>query len=98
MSTDQPPTNLQLYALAFELGLMGITLSIYTHNYNDLDTLYWFVAFSCILFNIHSREQKIDEPPPMPTKAPHEIVLEKISAKKRAAEGVMAVRPQVSAS
>lgn len=99
MTTDQLPTNLQLYALAFELGLMGITLSIYTHNYNDLDTLYWFVAFSCILFNIHSREQKIDEPPPTaPVKAPHVIVLEKIFAKKRATEGVMAVRPQVSAS
>lgn len=84
MTKDQPPTNLQLYALAFELGLIGISLSIYTHNNNDLDTLYWFVAFSCALFNIHSREKKTDEPPPAPTKAPHEVVLEKVLAKKQA--------------
>jgi len=86
MNKDKPPTNLQLYALAFELGLVGITLSIYTHNNNDLDTLYWFAAFSCVLFNIHSRERKKDEPPPVPVKAPHEMVLEKILAKKRAIE------------
>lgn len=84
MANDQPPTQLQLYALAFEVGLIGITLSIYTHNYNDLDTLYWFVALSCILFNIHSREKKDEAPPaPTPTKAPHEEVLEKILANKQ---------------
>jgi O-antigen ligase len=83
MAKDQPPTQLQLYALAFEVGLIGITLSIYTHNYNDLDTLYWFVALSCILFNIHSREKKEEAPPPTPAKAPHEEVLERMLAKKQ---------------
>ncbi len=86
MTKGQPPTKLQLYALAFEVGLIGITLSIYTHNYNDLDTLYWFVAFSCILFNIHSREKQDAAPTPTPSlaKAPHEEVLERILAKKHA--------------
>ena len=82
MVKDQPPANLQLYALAFELGLIGISLSIYTHNNNDLDTLYWFVAFSCVLYNIFLRQQNQSQPPPAPVKAPHEIVLERIKQKK----------------
>jgi len=82
MIKDQPPTNLQLYALAFELGLIGITLSIYTHNNNDLDTLYWFVAFSCALYNIFLRQQNESQPPSAPMKAPHEIVLERLKQKK----------------
>ncbi|MGH7453578.1 MAG: hypothetical protein ACRENG_19675, partial [bacterium] len=92
------PTTLQLYALAFEVGLIGITLSIYTHNYNDLDTLYWFVSLSCILFNIHSREKKEDEPPP-PTevKAPHEEVLVRILAKKQESGKVSTAMPRTSA-
>ena len=88
MTKDQPPTKLQLYALAFELGLIGITLSVYTHNNNDLDTLYWFVAFSCALYNIFLRQQQGKEPPSAPIKAPHEAVLEKILTKKKAAESV----------
>jgi O-antigen ligase len=97
MAKDQPPTTLQLYALAFEVGLIGITLSIYTHNYNDLDTLYWFVALSCILFNIHSREKKDGETPsPAPVKAPHEEVLERILAKKQEHVIVTTAMPRAS--
>ena len=96
MVKDQPPTNLQLYGLAFELGLIGITLSIYTHNNNDLDTLYWFIALSCALFNIHSREKKEEAPAPAPVKTPHGMVLEKIFAKKQAPEVVAMSR--ISAS
>lgn len=92
MIKDQPPTGLQLYALAFELGLIGISLSIYTHNNNDLDTLYWFVAFSCALYNIFLRQSKASEPPTAPMKAPHELILEKVLAKKKAA----AVEPAMS--
>ena len=58
MQHGQKPSMLQLYALAFELGLIGISVGIYTHSYNDLDTLYWFVAFSGILFNIHRQQLK----------------------------------------
>jgi O-antigen ligase len=99
MTKARPPTQLQLYALAFEVGLIGITLSIYTHNYNDLDTLYWFVALSCILFNIHSREKKEETPlsPPPPAKAPHEEVLERILAKKKEPVMVTTVMPRTSA-
>ncbi|MDZ7289575.1 MAG: O-antigen ligase family protein [candidate division KSB1 bacterium] len=93
MTKDRPPTNLQLYALAFEVGLIGITLSIYTHNYNDLDTLYWFVALSCVLYNIHQNNHKEEQPERTEVKAPHEIVLERIRAKKQAQDFV----PQVSA-
>jgi hypothetical protein len=98
MSKDQPPTNLQLYALAFELGLIGITVSIYTHNNNDLDTLYWFVALSCALYNIHLRQQKESEPPPAPVKAPHEIILEKILAKKKTSEVIATSMSRISRS
>jgi O-antigen ligase len=56
MQNRVPPTRLQLFALAFELGLIGITLGIWTHSYNDLDTLYWFVAFSSILMNLHENQ------------------------------------------
>lgn len=85
MTKDQPPTNLQLYALAFELGLIGITLSIYTHNYNDLDTLYWFVALSCVVLNFHLREKDANPPPlPAPVRAPHEIVLERLKQTQEA--------------
>ena len=49
---DEPPTRIQLYAFAFAAGLIGMTTAIYTHNYNDLDTLYWFASFSCILYNL----------------------------------------------
>jgi O-antigen ligase len=98
MAQDQPPTQLQLYALAFEVGLIGITLSIYTHNYNDLDTLYWFVALSCVLFNIQSREKKDEKPspPPPPAKAPHEKVLERILAKKQEHVIVTTAMPRTS--
>jgi O-antigen ligase len=63
MKNGQPPTRLQLYALAFELGLMGITAGIWTHSYNDLDTLYWFVAFSCIVYNLHLKQNATETPP-----------------------------------
>jgi O-antigen ligase len=100
MAKGQPPTKLQLYALAFEVGLIGITLSIYTHSYNDLDTLYWFVALSCILFNIHSREKKEEAPasPPPPAKAPHEIILEKVLAKKQTQDVTISPVPGAFAS
>ncbi|MFQ5630010.1 MAG: hypothetical protein ACE5I1_14685, partial [bacterium] len=49
---DRAPTRLQLYAFSLAIGLLGIAPGIYTHSYNDLDTLYWFVALSCILYNI----------------------------------------------
>jgi O-antigen ligase len=96
MAKGRPPTQLQLYALAFEVGLIGITLSIYTHSYNDLDTLYWFVALSCILFNIQSREKKEEKTPPPPTlaKAPHEEILEKILAKKQGSGIVTTAMPR----
>lgn len=58
MRSGVRPTLLQLFALSFELGLIGITLGIWTHNYNDLDTLYWFVAFSGILMNLHERQNQ----------------------------------------
>lgn len=67
MTPGQPPTRLQLYALSFELGLMGITAGIWTHSYNDLDTLYWFVAFSCILYNLHMKQGAAE---PAPEEAP----------------------------
>ncbi len=57
MQNGVPPTRLQLHALAFELGLIGISLGIWTHAYNDLDTLYWFVAFSSIVMNLHEQQQ-----------------------------------------
>ncbi|KAA3658317.1 MAG: hypothetical protein DWQ10_11440 [Calditrichaeota bacterium] len=55
LSDDRPPTYLQLYALGLEIGMLGITAGIYTHNYQDLDTIYWFVAFSCLVFNLDRR-------------------------------------------
>ncbi len=55
ISNDRPPTYLQLYALGLEIGMLGITAGIYTHNYQDLDTIYWFVAFSCLLYNLDRR-------------------------------------------
>lgn len=62
MTPGRPPTRLQLYALSFELGLMGITAGIWTHSYNDLDTLYWFVAFSCIVYNLHLKQSRAETP------------------------------------
>lgn len=62
MISGQPPTRLQLYALSFELGLMGITAGIWTHSYNDLDTLYWFIAFSCIVYNLHLKQSRAETP------------------------------------
>ncbi|MCA9731252.1 MAG: O-antigen ligase family protein [Deferribacteres bacterium] len=55
LSEDRPPTYLQLYALGLEIGMLGITAGIYTHNYQDLDTIYWFVAFSVLIFNLDRR-------------------------------------------
>jgi len=52
------PNRLQLYAFAFSVGLISIGPGLYTHSYNDLDTLYWFVALSCILYNIEFRKQE----------------------------------------
>ncbi|MGH7496623.1 MAG: O-antigen ligase family protein [bacterium] len=75
MQSGVPPTQLQLTALALELGLIGITLGIYTHNYNDLDTLYWFVAFSSILMNLHDQQTQVQ--PGTPERAlprPGEVV------------------------
>jgi len=48
-----PPTTLQLYALAFEIALIGIAPGMWTHNYNQLDSLYWLVALSGIMYNMH---------------------------------------------
>jgi len=62
MKSGAPPTRLQLYALSFELGLMGITAGIWTHSYNDLDTLYWFIAFSCIVYNLHLKQSRAQAP------------------------------------
>ena len=53
---SQTPTRLQLYAFSLAVGLIGIAPGIYTHSYNDLDTLYWFVALSCILYNVQFRD------------------------------------------
>lgn len=55
ITNDRAPTYIQLYALGLEIGMLGITAGIYTHNYQDLDTIYWFVAFSCLLFNLDRR-------------------------------------------
>jgi len=56
IKSGERPSRLQLFALAFELGLLGITVGIFTHSYNDLDTLYWFIALSCIVRNLHERQ------------------------------------------
>lgn len=58
---DQPWNRLQLYAFSLAIGLLGAAPGLYTHSYNDLDTLYWFVALSCILYNIQFREQEAQE-------------------------------------
>jgi O-antigen ligase len=61
---SRPPTRLQMYAFSLSVGLLGTVPGIYTHSYNDLDTLYWFVAFSCILYNLQypvSTEEQSDE-------------------------------------
>ena len=60
----EQPSRLQVYALAFELGMLGITVGIYTHSYNDLDTLYWFVAFSGIIRNLFERQNEAQPPAP----------------------------------
>lgn len=49
---DQPPNRMQLYAFSLAIGLVGIAPGIWTHSYNDLDTLYWFIALSCVFYNI----------------------------------------------
>ena len=54
--SGETPTRLQIYALGLELGLLGIVAGIGTHNYNDLDTLYWFAGLSAILTTLHARE------------------------------------------
>jgi O-antigen ligase len=96
MTKDQPPTRLQLYALAFELGLIGITLSIYTHSYNDLDTLYWFVSLSCVLYNIHFRDKIAGQQPMPEIKPPHEKALEKFAPKKAKPEAAPVTARQTS--
>lgn len=61
---SQPQTRLQMYAFSLAIGLLGMAPGIYTHSYNDLDTIYWFVAFSCILYNLQypvSSEEQQDE-------------------------------------
>ncbi len=52
LKKDQLPSVLQLYAFSLSAGMLGVSLGIATHNYNDLDTLYWLVALSCILYNL----------------------------------------------
>ncbi|MDZ7265873.1 MAG: O-antigen ligase family protein [candidate division KSB1 bacterium] len=48
-----PPTMLQLCALSFEIALIGVAPGMWTHNYNQLDSLYWLVALSGIMYNLH---------------------------------------------
>ena len=52
LKNDQLPNTLQLYAFSLSAGLIGVSLGVFTHNYNDLDTFYWLVAISCILYNL----------------------------------------------
>lgn len=61
LKPDASLSRLQLYAFALAAGLLGIAPGIATHNYNDLDTLYWFVAFSCIVYNLHQLQQDHSE-------------------------------------
>ena len=55
--SGEEPDKLQLYAMALSVGLISITLAIYTHSYNDLDTLYWFVALSAIMYNLKFQKE-----------------------------------------
>lgn len=51
------PTFTQLIAVTLTAGLLGIIGGLYTHNYNDLDSLYWVVALSCVVYNLHFRRE-----------------------------------------
>ncbi len=53
---DQVPNMVQLFAVSLSAGLIGISLGISTHNYNDLDSLYWIVALSCVLYNLQFKQ------------------------------------------
>lgn len=69
------PTTLQLSAMSFEIGLISIFPGLWTHNYNQLDSLYWMVALSGVLYTLQQRQTPEAEPaqstkPPLPAKAP----------------------------
>ncbi|MCK6558257.1 O-antigen ligase family protein [candidate division KSB1 bacterium] len=66
-----PPTALQLYALSFEIALIGVAPGMWTHNYNQLDSLYWLVALSGIMYNLHlqSTAAAVPAPAPQPLRA-----------------------------
>ncbi len=51
----KPMTYLEMHTFGFEAALLGMVLPLYTHNMQDLDTLYWFVGFSVIVINLHRK-------------------------------------------
>ncbi len=51
----KPMTYLEMHTFGFEAAILGIVLPLYTHNMQDLDTLYWFVGFSVIVTNLYRR-------------------------------------------
>ncbi|MDQ7051474.1 MAG: O-antigen ligase family protein [candidate division KSB1 bacterium] len=72
LKKDQLPSYLQLYAFSLSAGLIGVSFGAYTHNYNDLDSFYWLVAMSCILYNlqfISKNKQAAEAPAAVPPTA-----------------------------
>ena len=86
---DRAPTRLQLYAFSLAIGLIGITPGIYTHSYNDLDTLYWFVALSCILYNVQFPVSAKEEPAKSVEKLPEHTVATTLGQPRQPAEKVL---------
>lgn len=56
LSGGERPTNLQLIAMSFEIGLISIMPGLWTHNYNQLDSLYWLVALSGVIYSLHLKQ------------------------------------------
>ncbi len=57
LPSGEQPDTLQLFAFALGIGLLGVAPAIYTHSYNDLDTLYWFTGLSAIIYNLKFQEE-----------------------------------------
>ena len=51
----QAMTYLEMHTFGFEAAILGIVLPLYTHNMQDLDTLYWFVGFGVIVTNLYRK-------------------------------------------